>query len=110
MEYLPINENWGQGYGFPLYRTLIPADTTKITVQGLRDYGVAMVDNKPVKMLAYFESETFLLPKSRSQQTELDKHGHAQAVLDILVENAGRVNYGEPFEIRKGVLGFSSSV
>ena len=26
-----------------------------------------MVDNKPVKMLAYFESETFLLPKSRSQ-------------------------------------------
>jgi len=40
MEYLPINENWGQGYGFALYRTLIPADSVKITVQGLKDYGV----------------------------------------------------------------------
>ena len=40
MEYLPINHNWGQGYGFALYRTLIPADTVKITVEGLKDYGV----------------------------------------------------------------------
>jgi len=40
MEYLPVNEKWGQGYGYVLYRTLIPADTTKITVQGLRDYEV----------------------------------------------------------------------
>ena len=40
MEYLPVNGKWGQGYGYVLYRTLIPADTTKITVQGLRDYGV----------------------------------------------------------------------
>ena len=40
------------------------------------------------------------------QQALLDKQGHAQAVLDILVENAGRVNYGVPFESRKGTLIF----
>ena len=34
----------------------------------------------------------------------LDKHGSPQVVLDILVENAGRVNYGVPLESRKGTL------
>jgi len=34
----------------------------------------------------------------------LDKDGHAQVVLDILVENAGRVNVGAPFESRKGIF------
>ena len=40
MEYLSVNEQWGQGYGYVLYRTLIPADSTKITVQGVKDYGL----------------------------------------------------------------------
>ena len=34
----------------------------------------------------------------------MDKHGSPQVVLDILVENAGRVNYGVPLESRKGTL------
>ena len=38
------------------------------------------------------------------QQGVLDKHGHTQAVLDILVENAGHVNVGAPFESRKGII------
>ena len=40
MEYLSVNGQWGQGYGYVLYRTLIPADSTKITVQGVKDYGL----------------------------------------------------------------------
>lgn len=40
MEYLSVNNQWGQGYGYALYRTLIPADSTKITVQGVKDYGL----------------------------------------------------------------------
>ena len=34
----------------------------------------------------------------------LDEHGSPQVVLDILVENAGRVNYGVPLESRKGTM------
>ena len=40
MEYLEVNEGWGQAYGYALYRTLIPAESKHVTVHGLRDFGV----------------------------------------------------------------------
>ena len=40
MEYLAVNDGWGQSYGYVLYRTLLPADSKQVTIHDLRDYGV----------------------------------------------------------------------
>ena len=98
MEYLPINEGSGQGYGYVLYRTLIPEDSHAVTVHGLKDYGVALLGTKPVTRLGSFQRHNFILPKP-------DNVGTGQVILDILAENAGRVNYGHLLEVRKGING-----
>ncbi len=98
MEFLPVNEGSGQGYGYTLYRTLIPEDSHSVRVHELRDYGVALLDFNPVTRLSRFLAQTFVLPK-------VAHPGTGQAVLDILVENAGRVNYGKYLAVRKGING-----
>ena len=40
MEYLEVNNGWGQAYGYVLYRTIIPAKSRQVTIHGLRDFGV----------------------------------------------------------------------
>ena len=40
MEYLPLNDGSGQGYGYVMYRTTIPSTSKKVTVTSLNDYGV----------------------------------------------------------------------
>jgi hypothetical protein len=40
MEYLSVNEGWGQSYGYVMYRTRLPAHSKQVTIHNLRDYGV----------------------------------------------------------------------
>lgn len=40
MEYLPLNEGSGQGYGYVLYRTKIPSNSKKVSISSLHDHGV----------------------------------------------------------------------
>ncbi|XP_064402427.1 beta-galactosidase-1-like protein 2 [Halichondria panicea] len=101
MEYLPLNKGWGQGYGYILYRTTLPRTASKVSVYGLNDYGVAMINSVPVKQLSYFKFESFVIPENAKTKSP---EGEGMT-LDILVENAGRVNFGSPLENRKGING-----
>jgi beta-galactosidase len=75
-----------QAYGFVLYRATVTGGGTKnLKISDLRDYAVVMVNGKRVGTL-----------DRRLKQESLDVALPAgQVQLDILVENLGRVNFGE---------------
>ena len=43
MEYLDVNDGWGQSYGYTLYRTIIPSTSEQVKIFGLRDFGVVSI-------------------------------------------------------------------
>jgi beta-galactosidase len=79
-------ENLKQAYGFVLYRTTVTGGGEQLLkLHDLRDYAVVMVNGKRVGTLDRRERQDSLrltLPTGKVQ-------------LDILVENLGRVNFGE---------------
>ena len=88
-------EDLGQSYGYTLYRTTIAAPGTRIlSIQDLRDYGIVMLDGARIASL----------DRRHKQQSVPLIVRAAPAVLDILVENGGRINYGrELLDNRKGI-------
>lgn len=95
----PINmEKLGQAHGFTLYRHSVTSAVSGILQPGdqPRDRLLIYVNQKRVGVI----DSIYVTP----QQIHLDlKHGD---VLDILVENMGRVNYGPRIpDQRKGIVG-----
>jgi beta-galactosidase len=78
-------EDLNQAYGFVLYRTMIKdAGIAVLKIKDLRDYGIIFINGKRVGILdrrLKQDSMTITVPA-------------ANATLDILVENLGRINYG----------------
>lgn len=90
-------EDLGQGHGYILYRTNLtgPFKGT-LRVGKVRDYAVAYLDRK---------REGVLDRRSEKRSIKLDV-GPGEHILDILVENSGRVNYGHQLgDGRSGVVG-----
>lgn len=88
-------EDLNQGYGYVLYRTRIqgPVDAT-LKIKELRDYAVVCVNGRRVAVLDR---------RHKQDSTEL-KVSNQSAILDILVENCGRINYGGRLaDNRKGI-------
>ncbi|MET0393266.1 MAG: glycoside hydrolase family 35 protein [Chitinophagaceae bacterium] len=90
-------EDLDQAYGFVLYRAVLPAAKPGyLKIDGLRDFAIVYINGKPVGTLdRRLKQDSILLPAVP-----------ANAVLDILVENNGRINYG-PYltDNRKGIIG-----
>ncbi|MFH8836869.1 beta-galactosidase family protein [Streptomyces sp. NPDC017868] len=89
-------EELEQDFGFVLYETVLPlVGPALLEVEQVRDRAQVFVDGQPVGVL------------------ERENHEHALAFtvpraggrLQILVENQGRVNYGQGIHDRKGLLG-----
>ena len=97
MERLPIHSGAGQSYGFTLYDTRISGRGSKLKVSGVKDRGIVMIDERPVKTIELGE---------RAVEIDLSLSSSAGFHLSILVENCGRVNFGHPpwFE-PKGLIG-----
>lgn len=78
-------ENLGQAYGFVLYRTALKNVSPGILrIKDLRDYGIVYLNGKRVGVLDRRLAQDSL---------QLDVP-QGNAVLDILVENLGRINFG----------------
>ncbi|AMR30202.1 beta-galactosidase [Mucilaginibacter sp. PAMC 26640] len=88
-------EDLDQGYGFVLYRTtLANAASGLLKINEMRDYATVYLNGKRISVL-----------DRRLKQDSLQLNSPlANSVLDILVENNGRINYG-PFLIdnRQGI-------
>ncbi|KAB1254885.1 Beta-galactosidase-1-like protein 2 [Camelus dromedarius] len=92
MENLPINDGNGQSFGYTLYETTI---TSSGILSGLvRDRGQVFVNTVSVGFLDYKRKEV-AIPLIQGF-----------ILLRILVENCGRVNYGDNInDQRKGLIG-----
>ena len=92
-------EDLDQAYGYVLYRTQIagPVDAV-LKLKDLRDYAVVCVNGKRIATL----------DRRHKQDALTLVVTNAQATLDILVENGGRINYGG--EIPRNHKGITESV
>ncbi|WP_259067193.1 beta-galactosidase [Mucilaginibacter sp. X4EP1] len=80
-------EDINQAYGFVLYRTKLNGENSGwLKIKELRDYAIVYLNGKQI---------TVLDRRLKQDSVLLDKVP-ASSVLDILVENNGRINYG-PF-------------
>ena len=88
-------EDLGVDFGYIHYQTTInKAGKQKLIIQDLRDYAVILVNGKQVASL----------DRRYNQNSVLLEVPQAPAVLEILVENTGRVNYGPDIQFnRKGI-------
>ncbi len=78
-------EDYGQGYGYMLYRTRIKGPAKGILkILQMRDYAMVYLDGKRIAILDR---------RLKQDSLELDVTEEG-ARLDILVENNGRINYG----------------
>jgi beta-galactosidase len=78
-------EDLDQGYGFVLYRTTLKKATSGLLkISELRDYATVYVNGKRIAVLDRH------LKQNSVQLSQVA----ANATLDILVENNGRINYG----------------
>uniref|UniRef100_A0A3Q3KHW7 Beta-galactosidase n=1 Tax=Mastacembelus armatus TaxID=205130 RepID=A0A3Q3KHW7_9TELE len=94
MENLPVNSNNGQSYGYTLYETTITSGGTLNSRNNIRDRALVFVDRHFVGAVDYRIQE-LALPDGKGKRT-----------LSLLVENCGRVNYGNTLdEQRKGLVG-----
>lgn len=95
----PVNmEEVGQGYGFTLYRHVATSEVSGNVQPGdmPRDRVIVYVNNKRKGVI----DGTYETPKKVSISLKADD------VLDLLVENLGRVNYGPQIpDQRKGIVG-----
>lgn len=98
MEYLHINDNGGQGYGWIMYRyPELAKDAATLKVDGtMADRVLIIVNGLEQKVIDY---------NDHVREIKLTGAIKPTNVLDILVENSGRVNYGVIDDQRKGIQG-----
>ena len=98
MEMLDINYGGGQGYGFINYRKQISKDGMLKLQKPIRDRAIVLLNGE--------QKAVFYINDQQSPQVEI-KGIKGTATLDILVENLGRVNYGNFWldNQRKGLHG-----
>ena len=91
-------EQLEQDFGFVLYETVLhgPFERSELTIDGLHDRAMIYVDGK----LAGIQERT----GRRSDSVYLELEPGQTAVLRILVENMGRINYGPKLLDCKGIL------
>ncbi len=90
-------EELSQAYGYVLYRTTLNGTTSgNLVINGLRDYALVFINGKRVGVL----------DRRLKQDSLTIKLPTGKAVLDILVENMGRINFG-PYLLKntKGITG-----
>ncbi len=88
-------EDLNQGYGFVLYRTTLKNKADGLLkIKQLRDYATVFINEKMVNTL----------DRRLKQDSMMLQNVAPNSVLDILVENNGRINYG-PFlnDNRQGI-------
>ncbi|XP_013386988.1 beta-galactosidase-1-like protein 2 [Lingula anatina] len=90
MEFLDINNGGGQGYGFILYRKSVTSGGTLKITGHVRDRAVVLFDGNEEGVIDCYKPDQIV-------EVKVSKMG----MLDILVENLGRVNYADG---KSGVL------
>ncbi len=102
MEYLEINNGGGQGYGYLLYRNTIQRGGTLQIDGNVTDRAQLFVNFKEFGSTDWTHTSKWVNPEFSVPDVS------GQTLLDILVENCGRVNYSREKILnvqRKGITG-----
>jgi beta-galactosidase len=92
LNYPSTFEMLGQGYGFIMYSTqldTLDVDNKVLSIPGIRDRGYIQIGNRSVGVL-YRKGQTSIKINLKNNQNN---------TLYIIVENMGRLNFGNPKEI-----------
>lgn len=92
-------EDLGQSYGYVLYRSTVkgPIDEGELTIDTVHDRAQIFLDKQPTGVY------TRWAPPSIEERIPIRLQAGESTVLDLLVENMGRVNYGDKLRDRKGI-------
>ncbi|VEN53201.1 unnamed protein product, partial [Callosobruchus maculatus] len=100
MEYLPINNMSGQSYGYIIYRHKLYdlPRSSKLTIGGrVRDTVVVTLNDhlisRPLDVVSDLDGFGFW--RTVNSTLDLGSDAHTYAVMDLMVENWGRVGYGK---------------
>ena len=100
MELLELNENtYGQAYGYVVYKTKFKKEGELLEISNARDFVIVILNDVIIYKSSLHEDPI---------NVKLEGHLRSDAtnILQILVENCGRVNYGLDIDNqRKGILG-----
>ncbi|MFL6633256.1 MAG: glycoside hydrolase family 35 protein [Massilia sp.] len=90
-------EALGQSYGYTLYRTRArhPAGLVRLSAERVHDRAQVFIDGAPAGVLE----------RDGDLAIDVELPG-GPCVIELLVENQGRVNYGPDLQDRKGLLGW----
>jgi beta-galactosidase GanA len=102
MEMLKIGKNYGQSYGFILYRTTVPKFKNLRFAPGVDDRAIIMIDGKDVATIEWDHNNHDPTFNITNDKFSAQGNNH---ILDILVENTGRENGGALNRHRKGING-----
>lgn len=88
-------EEYNEGYGFIVYRTVLPpaSGVRKIHVDEVHDYAVILLDGKRIATIDRRKTNNIFEVPAHDKDVQLD----------IFVEAMGRVNYGGYIHDRKGI-------
>lgn len=89
-------EEYGNGYGYILYRTILNRDyeNAELSFERIGDRAHIFIDEKLVGILYVNDKE----PK-------ININANSGSVLSVLVENMGRTNFGPKMMYKKGIAG-----
>ena len=92
-------EDLGQSYGYILYRSTIqgPRDTRELIVEDIHDRVQIFLDG------AWKGTYCRWAPPSKEERVRFKIDQNDSMRIDLLVENMGRVNYGDKLRDRKGI-------
>lgn len=92
-------EDLGQSYGYILYRSTIqgPRDTRELIVEDIHDRVQIFLDG------AWKGTYCRWAPPSKEERVRFKIDQNDATRIDLLVENMGRVNYGDKLRDRKGI-------
>ena len=98
MENIYINDGNGQGYGWILYRTRLTKTTAPLGISGIHDRAQVIFNDQYIGTYEFQQKPHYLkLPTKIAKPKE--------NILDIFVENMGRVNWDKEINSqRKGLL------
>jgi beta-galactosidase len=105
-------EHYGQSYGFVLYRKrLDDYQGGRLTIDGVHDYATVFVDKRyaggfsRVRVPPAYSEPLRLVHGTSLELPPASPDCEDGALLEILVEGMGRVNYGPELADRKGIIG-----
>ncbi|XP_071052667.1 beta-galactosidase-1-like protein 3 [Onthophagus taurus] len=98
MEYLPINNNSGQLYGYIVYRKTnlsIPENSVLRIKGAVKDFAMILINGELITKTLISKVDIYSFGFSEAINSHLNiQKSYSNAILDIIAVNLGRANYG----------------